>query len=75
MADYSPYTGAGNLALAMGANPNFGGSVGGYGGSTAGYGGPTPYNPPVGSVGTTAANPLNPYGYPVGGAAPTYGTP
>jgi hypothetical protein len=75
-AAYSPYTGAGNLALAMGANPNFGGSVGGYGGSTAGPGAPGAYNPQPGDVGTTASNPLNPYGYTVGvGQTPSYGTP
>jgi hypothetical protein len=36
------------------------------------------YNPAIGSAGTSAANPLNPYGYAIGGgggAAPSYGTP
>jgi hypothetical protein len=47
---YSPYTGAGNLALAMGANPSFGGATGGY--QEGGY---TPSN--VGGVNYSSSAP------------------
>jgi hypothetical protein len=59
---YSPYTGAGNLALAMGANPSFGGYTGGY--QSGGY---TPSN--VGGVNYASSAPAG-YGWSASGLVP-----
>jgi hypothetical protein len=62
---YSPYTGAGNLASAMGANPSFGGWTGG----ANAYGYAYPYN--VGSVGYSSGSSFSPSN-PFGGGAGSY---
>jgi len=59
---YSPYTGAGNLALAMGANPSFGGYIGGY--QSGGY---TPRN--VGGVNYSSSAPSG-YAWSASGLVP-----
>jgi hypothetical protein len=59
---YSPYTGAGNLALAMGANPSFGGYTGGY--QSGGY---TPSN--VGGVNYSSSAPSG-YAWSASGLVP-----